>query len=137
MNRLIAHYGTDIQFIYMDFPLPHHNLSEEATAAGHCVYEQDAMMYWQYHFTIFEHQEVLTMDHLYAWAEAYGADMDSFAECVEDPATLAAVERDIEVGKASGVYGTPTFFIDDEPVAGVKPYKLLKAKIDAALEAKS
>ncbi|MBN1274897.1 DsbA family protein [Candidatus Woesearchaeota archaeon] len=137
VKRLIEHFGKDMQFIYVDFPLETHPLAKESTAAAHCVHEQDEQAYWQYHFTLFREQDSLSLENLHAWAALHGIDEESFAACMEDSSTMMGVDDDIALAEGLGVYGTPTFFIDGEPVVGVKPYKFLKAKVNEALKANS
>ena len=48
------------------------------------------------------------------YAEELGLDMAAFDKAVADPATKARVELDKADGKALGVTGTPTFFLDGE-----------------------
>jgi protein-disulfide isomerase len=64
----------------------------------------------------------------------YGMGADAFRTCVNDPGAVLQSEQDVEVALASGVYGTPTFFINGEPVVGYHNYRFLKAKIDNALK---
>jgi hypothetical protein len=135
VKKLIEHYGADIQFVYVDFPLEHHAFAREASLASYCVREQDKLKYWQYHFTIFNNQEELSNDSLRSWAAELGLDMDSYDTCLQDPLTSSAIDADIALAHRVGVYGTPTFFIANESLVGVKSYKFLKTKIDAALDA--
>jgi len=131
IKKLIEHYGTDIHFVYVDFPLPHHEFSEESAMAARCVQEQDPIKYWHYHFTIFDRQEEISETKLHMWAEELGMDMDLYELCMIHHETDWFVQNSIDVAVKSGVYGTPTFFINDEALVGVKKFKLLKAKIDA------
>ena len=66
-------------------------------------------------------------------AEQLGLDMDEFEQVYNDPATAKKVERDLADGKALGVEGTPSFFINGEKVE-IESFDDLIAKIDAELE---
>ncbi len=45
-------------------------------------------------------------------------DTRGFRACMADPATLAAIERDMAAGRKLRVDGTPTFLINDLKVVG-------------------
>ena len=134
VKKIIEHFGTDIQFIYLDFPLPAHDFATEAAIAAHCVFHEDRNLYWQYHFLIFNQQESISDENLKNWAVALGIDASSFDSCYEGQEASDYIAMQSELAIASGIFGTPTFFINGEPLVGVQPYKLLKAKINDALD---
>lgn len=134
VRRLIEHFGTDIQFVYVDFPLPAHEYSAEAAVAARCVYEQDPLKYWQYHFLLFDNQDSFSIENFRAWALAVGADGAAYDECYASGRAAAYVSAQDELARDSGVFGTPTFFINGVPEVGVKSYKLLKIRVDEALD---
>lgn len=137
VRKLIEHFGPDIRFVYVDFPLPVHEYSTEAAIAARCVYEQDPRLYWEYHFLLFEDQESFSEEGFRSWAISLGLNASSYDSCYAGDEARSFVDGQKEVGLRSGVFGTPTFFIDGEPLVGVQPYKLLKARVDEALKAKS
>ena len=49
--------------------------------------------------------------------EQGGRPPQQIADCVEDPATEAALNADLDAARAAGVTGTPTFFVDGVRVA--------------------
>lgn len=48
------------------------------------------------------------------YAEELGLDMAAFDTAVADPATEARVTEDLDQGRALGIQGTPTFFLDGQ-----------------------
>ena len=58
--------------------------------------------------------------------------MAAFDAAYNDPATLDRVNVDVADGKALGVKGTPTFFIDGTEVE-FRSYDDLKAAVEQAL----
>ena len=58
--------------------------------------------------------------------------MDEFEQVYNDPATAKRVKRDLADGKALGVEGTPSFFINGDK-AEIESFNDLVAKIDAEL----
>ncbi len=134
VEKLIKYFGKDMLFIYVDFPLPSHEYSLEASEAARCVYEQDPLAYWKYHFKLFENREDFSTENFRKWATGLGLDGVKFDACLLLGDAKEHVEKMRTLGVESGVYGTPTFFINGVPVVGLKPYKLLKAKINSAME---
>ena len=73
-----------------------------------------------------------TTDTLVAAAERAGLDVPAWQACRADPATAAGVGRDEALGSAAGVRGTPTFFLNGEPVVGAQDASVFRAAIQAA-----
>lgn len=63
-------------------------------------------------------------------AEGIKLDMLLFKACLDDPRTQAAVDADLAAGRALGVAGTPTLFINGVPQPGAVPWDTLKPMID-------
>ena len=51
------------------------------------------------------------------FAEDLGLDMAAYDAAVADPATTERVQLDVADGKALGVQGTPTFFLNGEQMS--------------------
>ena len=66
------------------------------------------------HDTLFANQRFLDARALRVYAESVGLDIGQFDRDVADPAVAACVERHVEAGRASGVRGTPTFFLNGQ-----------------------
>ena len=67
-------------------------------------------------------------------ATAAGADAAKAAACASSPDTARAVHESFELGKAVGVSGTPTVFLNGRKIAGITsiPYDVLKDLARAA-----
>ena len=137
VQKLIEHFGQQIQFVYVDFPISEHQYATEAAIAARCVREQSDLAYWQYHFTIFENQDQLSPANLRVWAGEVGVDLDQYDLCIAGQEASSIVADATSLSERVGVYGTPTFFIGNESLVGVQPYKLLRAKVSEALKANS
>jgi protein-disulfide isomerase len=53
-----------------------------------------------------------------------GYDKTAFEVCLADPSTQQAVDKQFEDIKNTRIYGTPTIFINKEPLVGPKPYRV-------------
>ena len=66
------------------------------------------------------------------FAQELGLDMDQYDDAVADPATTTRVQSDFDDGRALGVSGTPTFFLDGEQLEVESPADLAQA-VEAAV----
>lgn len=90
----------------------------QAAKAGVCA--QDQGRFWEIHDLMFANRTRLKPKDLVTYAAQIGLDVDRFAACVDDPATVKRVQADIAEGKKLGVGGTPTFFVDGWKQVGVR-----------------
>lgn len=111
LRQLRAELPDALRFVFRHFPLgwehPHAHL---AAVASEAAARQDR--FWAMHDRLYEHQDRLDRDALVEHARAIGLDTLRFAADLDDPALAARVMRDIESARASGVRGTPTFFVN-------------------------
>jgi protein-disulfide isomerase len=123
-----------VRFVFKDFPLSFHPQAEPAAIAANCVQKLAGdEMYFEYHDTLFENQNLLGASNYKAWAEELGLDGAAFETCTQDPAMAAEVQGDLSEGTLNGVSGTPSFFINGELIVGAQPYSVIKQAIDAQL----
>lgn len=118
-----------VKFIFKDFPLEIHKNSRSAAVAAHCAGEQGK--YFEYHDILFENSKNHSIDNYILWANEIGLATELFKKCMDDPKDI--VEMSIVDAKASGVKGTPTFFINDNILVGAQPYAAFKQMIESEL----
>jgi len=132
VKQIISHYGDRIRFVYKDFPVSSaHEGAQEAAEASHCAHEQGK--YWEYHDTLFENQGKTSFEDLLGFAENLGLDTDQFSECLTSHEYKSKVDSDFREAFEIGVYGTPTFFVNDQVVVGPKTFNEFKQIIDSEL----
>jgi protein-disulfide isomerase len=64
------------------------------------------------HDLLFDNQSHLKAQHLHGYAERLGLDMARYTAEMDDEIYLQRVREHMESGQASGVRGTPTFFVN-------------------------
>lgn len=130
-EQLLDEFGDQINFTFRHFPIitP---LSPKAAEAGQCAAEQDA--FWDYHDYIYEQTLVaaLERDNLVAYAAELGLNSAEFETCLDSGKYEAYVERDWDAAVAAGASGTPSFFINGEPVG--RTYEAMAGTIRSILE---
>jgi protein-disulfide isomerase len=92
--------------------------------AAECAADQGK--FWEYHDLLFtrqngENQGAFNKDKLTGFAKEMGLDMTKFEPCLTNDETLARVQADTQEGQQAGVRGTPTFFINGQPLVGAQP----------------
>lgn len=116
VQELKQEYGDRITFIHRYYPLPGHANSGTAALAVEAAARQGK--YQQMAVRLFETQPQWgeKQDSQAALfrtnAEELGLDMDQFDTDVAAEVTKERIRRDVADGKALGVTGTPTFFLD-------------------------
>jgi protein-disulfide isomerase len=74
--------------------------------------------FWEMHDRLFAHQDALEPEDLLAHAEAIGLDLDRFTSDLALGVHAERVREDVASAEASGVTGTPTFFVGGRRVRG-------------------
>lgn len=141
MEKLRQDYDGEITFVVRYFPLPGHPNSVTAATAVEAAGQQDAFepMYRKMFETQNEwgHTEASRKATFVQYAQELGLDVEMFEQAMDDPATLARIQRDIDDGMSLGVNATPTIFINGVATEPMPSYESLRATIDAALEQSS
>ena len=136
IEELRSTYGDRVSFVVRNFPL--HNNSVAAARAAEAAAEQGA--FEEMYFRLFETQPEWgersdsQEEVFFGFAEDLGLDMEAFRAVYDDPATIDKIERDEADGRALGVTGTPTFFLDGEKLEP-ESFDDLVAAFDDALGA--
>jgi protein-disulfide isomerase len=135
IEQLRETYDGKVTFVVRNFPLHNNSMAAAKAAEAAAAQGKFAEMYQR----LFETQPTWgessesKEEVFFGFAEELGLDMDEFEAVFNDPETEEKIERDQADGKALGVEGTPTFFINGEKV-DVETADDLTAKIDAELE---
>lgn len=133
-----------VRFAYRDFAF----LGDESVAAAEaaaCANEQGA--FWPYHDMLYnylwdnyfakgksgENVGAFSTENLNRFAGDLALDSSRFSACLSSRRYQSQVEKDTADGRARGVNGTPTFFINGKSIVGALPFFEFKTAIDAAL----
>lgn len=125
MRQLLPELFADkVRIVFKDYPLESiHPWARAAAIAGRCVYRQDPRAFWKFYDWDYENQDDITVENLkskvLAWAASNGIRSAPLESCIDSKATTAEVDRNIAEGKAAGVRGTPTLFVNGLKSAGI------------------
>jgi len=136
VEQLRAQYGDRVNFVVRYFPIQSHFNAERAARAVEAAAQQGKFesMYKKMYETQSQwgEQRVPADATFRGFATEMGLDMAEFDTAYDDPATLDRVNVDVADGKALGVQGTPTFFLDGSEVS-FQSYEDLSAALEQAL----
>jgi Na+/H+ antiporter NhaA len=131
IRELLAAHDDDLRYVFRHLPLADvHPNAQRAAEASEAAAAQGA--FWEMHDRLLSHQDELTPRDLHRHAEALGLDVERFTEDVRQRRFAARVAEDVTSADASGVAGTPTFFINGRRHQGVYDIATLTAEVRAA-----
>ena len=127
-----------IRFRFMDFPLPMHKNTWDASLAAACANDQGK--FWQMHDALFQNQdrwngEVTGKPRpvMHDLAQGLGLDMAKYDACMESEQHRAQIQANLEEGERRQVNSTPTFVIGTRMVPGALYYDQFKQLVDEEL----
>ena len=101
-----------VRLVFRHFPIRQvHPHSARAAEAAEAAAAQGR--FWEMHDRLFAHQDALEPEDLVGHAEAIGLDVERFSRELAAGVHAPRVRDDVASAEASGVTGTPTFFIGD------------------------
>jgi protein-disulfide isomerase len=128
VKQLLEREPGAFRFVFRHFARDDvHPFSERSAEAAEAAGSQGR--FWEMHDFLFEHQHELEHEDLARHASELGLDVDRFRAEMASHAHLATVRGQLDSGRADGVTGTPTFFLNGEKLPG--PYDL--ARLSSAL----
>jgi protein-disulfide isomerase len=131
VRRIRDRFGARLLFAFRHFPLRDiHPDAERAAEAAEAASAQGA--FWEMHNLLFELRGALGRDDLVAHATELGLDSARLAAELDSSAHAPRVQRDVDSGEASGVMGTPAFYIADRLHEGSYDAATLTAAIEAS-----
>jgi CRP-like cAMP-binding protein len=111
VSELRGRFGDELRYVFRHLPLlevhPRAQLAAEAVEAAGA---QGA--FWAMHDRLFAHQDELDAPGLLEHAATLGLDLERFARELGDGTYGQRIRDDVAGAEASGVEGTPTFFVN-------------------------
>ena len=131
VRQLLTDAGEDLRYVFRHLPLNDvHLYAQTAAEAAEAAAAQGA--FWEMHDVLLAHQDALTVRDLVRYAAELGLDVERFIREIKSAAHADRIARDVESADASGVSGTPTFFINGRRHHGAYDIATLTAAVGAA-----
>jgi protein-disulfide isomerase len=122
---------------YMDFPLPMHKNTWDASLAAACANDQGK--FWQMHDAIFQNQDRWNTEAtsrprgpLSDLAKGIGLDMTKYGACMDSEVHRPQIQAHQAEAQRRQVQSTPTFVFNGTMVSSALPYDTFKRYVDEA-----
>ncbi len=125
-------YGDQVRIIYRHMAMQFHRSAALAAEAG--VAAADQGKFWAFHDQVFSHFGHLTRGDLEGFAKSAGLDLAKFRAALDDRRYHDAIVAEAAAAEALGVDGTPTVFINGQPIVGARDEEATDRIIDAHLQ---
>ena len=126
IRELLDSFGDDLRYVWRHLPLNDvHPNAQMAAEAAEAAAAQGA--FWEMHDKLLDHQDELTPPDLGRYAEELGLDVERFWDELRRREHAPRVAEDVASADASGVAGTPTFFINGRRHQGAYDIETLTA----------
>jgi protein-disulfide isomerase len=132
-----------VKFVYRDFPLDFHPAALPFALAMECAHEQGNAQGWFFHDLVFtesvDSQTFSNVDIKKLAANVKTLNQSKFGQCLDTQKYLQEIKKDIADAKASGISGTPGFWIlgpngKSQKISGAQPYSKFQKVIDEMLK---
>jgi Na+/H+ antiporter NhaA len=131
IRELLDSFGDDLRYVWRHVPLNDvHPNAQMAAEAAEAAAAQGA--FWEYHDKLLSHQDELLAPHLSRYANDLGLDLDRFWADIRGREHASRIADDVASADASGVAGTPTFFINARRHPGAYDVDTLSASVRRA-----
>ncbi len=114
----------DIQLTFADYPVK--EKTDYLSRIGYCVNQASPEKFWPLNDALFAAdkanlENVPYVDNLLT---GLGLDPAKINACAAEPTTQEVVTEQLHQIKNTNFYGTPTLFVNGQPVVGPKPYRV-------------
>jgi Na+/H+ antiporter NhaA/predicted DsbA family dithiol-disulfide isomerase len=131
IRELLDSFGDDVRYVWRHLPLNDvHPNAQTAAEATEAAAAQGA--FWQMNDKLLRHQDALTTDDLTRYAEELGLDVERFWDELRRRNYADRVAEDVASADASGVAGTPTFFLNGRRHQGAYDIDTLTTAVSRA-----
>jgi protein-disulfide isomerase len=131
IRELLASFGDHLRYVWRHLPLNDvHTHTQTAAEAAEAAGAQG--VFWPMHDKLLDHQEALTAPDLRRYAADLGLDAERFRDDVHRHRHADRIAVDVASADASGVAGTPSFFINGKRYESAYDLATLTAAVRAA-----
>ena len=136
LRDFLKRRGQDVSFVYKHFPLS--QIHPQALPAARAAWAAGRQgQFWAYHDALFANQERLGEPLYGEIATALKLDRARFEEERNSPASLQAIQRDLDQAERLGLSGTPTLILNQRFWQGPITGEELNRRLDAFMADKN
>ena len=131
VRELLDSFGDELRYVWRNLPLNDvHPYAQMAAEAAEAAAAQGK--FWEMHDKLISHQDELRPPDLRRYADELGLDVERFREELHRRVYAERIADDVATADASGVAGTPTFFINGKRHNGAYDVDILSREVRAA-----
>jgi protein-disulfide isomerase len=105
----------DLRVVFIEFPI----LSEGSRVASQAAIASTKQnKYWEFHQALMRHNGPIQSEAVFKVAGDIGLDIEKLKADMQAPEVDELIEKNLQLGTAMGVQGTPAFFIGDQAIPG-------------------
>jgi protein-disulfide isomerase len=131
VDRVMDTYKGQVRLVYQEFPLDFHPQAKPAGRAARCAGEQGK--FWEMHTGLLRTPGSFDEADLQSRAKGLGIDANRFGACIASNRFDGVIQRSVDNGRAVGVSGTPTFFLNGRSFSGAQPFEVFERMIEEEL----
>jgi protein-disulfide isomerase len=111
IRKLLEDFEDDLRYVWRHLPLADvHANAQLAAEAAEAAAAQGA--FWRMHDRLLARQDALLLPQLRRYADECGLDLDQFMADLRTRKHAPRIAEDVDSADASGVTGTPSFFLN-------------------------
>ena len=130
VDDLFERFGDDLRYVFRHVPnAERHPNAELAAQAAEAASAQGR--FWEMHDRLFDRQDDLGLNRFIDEAQDLGLDLDRFVDDLQEEVHAEHVRLDADSAAASGVDGTPTFFVGERRHEGAWDAEALATALEA------
>jgi len=131
MRELLSSFGDDVRYVWRHLPLNDvHVGAQLASEAAEAASDQGR--FWEMYDMLLAHQDALTPQDIRGYAEQLKLDVERMWDELRRHVHAQRIADDVASADASGVSGTPSFFINGRRHQGAYDIETLSAAVRAA-----
>jgi Na+/H+ antiporter NhaA len=131
IRELLESFGDELRYVWRHLPLNDVHTSAQVSAeATEAAAAQGK--FWEFYDALLAHEQPLTVSELRRHAEELGLDVERFWDDLRRHEHAFRVAEDVASADASGVSGTPTFFINGRRHHGAYDVQTLTTAVGSA-----
>jgi Na+/H+ antiporter NhaA len=131
IRELFDSFDTGLRYVWRHLPLSDvHVFAQTASEAAEAAGAQTD--FWRMHDLLLDHQDDLRFGDLLRYAEQLGLDVERFEDELRRRTYAPRITEDVASADASGVAGTPTFFINGRRHYGAYDLETLTEEVKTA-----
>jgi protein-disulfide isomerase len=128
VRQLLASFGDELRYVWRHLPLNDvHSSAQIAAEAAEAAAAQGR--FWEIYDALLAHQDSIGASDLRRYAQELELDVERFWEDLRHHEHAPRIAEDVASADASGVSGTPTFFINGRRHHGAYDIDTLTAAV--------